>query len=53
MAFGSVNALMFIARHFETASTPCKREGYFGTFSVHVRLMVFELASKKEEEERK
>ena len=56
MVFGSVYSLMFIAWHFETASTPRKRERHFGTFSVHVRLVALELASlekKKEEEERK
>ena len=51
MVFGSVNAIMFIAWHFETASTTHKRERekHFGTFSVHVRLMVLELASLEEE----
>ena len=56
MVFGSVNTFLFIAWHFETDFTPRKREKHFGTFSVHVRLMVLELASlekkkKKEDEE--
>ena len=48
---------MFIAWHFETASTPREREKHFSTFLVNVRLMVLEVASlekkKKEEEERR
>ena len=56
MVFGSVSTLLFIAWHLETTSAPRKRER--STFSVHVRLMVLELASlekkkKKKKEERK
>ena len=51
MVFGSIITHLFIAWHLETASTHRERE--FGTSSVHVRLMAFELAplEKKEEEE--
>ena len=45
MVFGSVSTLLFIAWHFETTSAPRKREKHLGTFSVHVRLIVLELAS--------
>ena len=54
--------LVFIAWHFKRASILRKeREKHLGTFSVHVRLMVLEIASlkkkkkkkKKEEEERR
>ena len=51
MVFGSVNTLLFIAWNFETASIPRKRKKHFGTFSVHVRLMVLELALLEKEEE--
>ena len=52
MVYGSADTLLFIAWHFETASTPHKREKHFGTFYVHVCLMVLELYSFFEEEEK-
>ena len=45
MVFSSVSTLLFIAWHFETTSAPREREKHLGTFSVHIRLMVLELAS--------
>ena len=54
--FSSVHNLMFIAWHFKRASILRKRERekHLGTFSVHVRLVVLELASlEKKKEERK
>ena len=53
MVFGSVHSLMFVAWHFETASTPRKREKHFGTFFVHVCLMVLELASLEKKKKKK
>ena len=56
MVFGSVHSLMFIAWHFETASTPREREKNILVpfLSMYVRLMVLELASlEKKKEERK
>ena len=57
--FGSVPTLLFNAWNFDTASIPRssqERKKHLGTFSVHVRLTVLELASlekkkKKKEEE--
>ena len=51
--FGSVHNLMFIAWHFKRASILRKREKHLGTFSVHVRLMVLELASLKKKKKKK
>ena len=45
MVFGAVSTLLFIAWHFETTSAPQEREKHLDTFSVHVCLMVLELAS--------
>ena len=49
MVFGSVHSPMFIAWHFETASTPREREKHFGTF--FVRLTVLKLASLEKKKE--
>ena len=50
MVFG----FLFITWYFETASITSKREREpFCTFSVHVRLMVLELASSENKDERK
>ena len=55
MVFGCVNALLFIAWNFETInlSTSQERETHLGTFSVHLRLMVLELASLEKKKKKK
>ena len=53
MVFGSVSTLLFIAWHFKRASILREREKHLGTFSVHVRLMVLELASLEKKERKK
>ena len=51
MVHGSVHILLFIAWHFvDNLCTSQERDKYFGTFYVHVGLMVRELASLEKEE---
>ena len=53
MVLGSVHILLFIAWHFETTSASREIDKHFGTLSVHVGLMVRELASLEKEERRR
>ena len=51
MVFGSVNTLLFIAWHFETASTPHKKERYILVLFLSMYALWFSRVSLTGEEE--